>query len=151
MRRLILLLSLAVALPLCAEPKLADLAWMTGHWAATIDGVEMEEVWLAPRGGMLVGMHRDISKKRTSFEYQRIAETKDGIVYFAQPGGQPPTPFRLTSVSGHHVVFANPEHDFPKRIIYWLKDGKLCARVEGDGESAEQWCWARFRESRPSP
>lgn len=143
MRRLILLLSLALTLPLCAETKLADLAWMTGHWAATIDGVEMEEVWLAPRGGLLVGMHRDISKKRTSFEFQRIAETKDGIVYLAQPSGQPPTPFRLTEVSGHHVVFANPEHDFPKRIIYWLKDGKLCARVEGDGESAEQWCWER--------
>lgn len=143
MRRLMLLLALTAALPLFAQAKLDNLAWMTGHWAATIDGVEMEEVWLAPRGGLLVGMHRDISKKRTSFEYQRIAETKDGIVYLAQPSGQLPTPFRLTEMSGHHVVFANPEHDFPKRIIYWLKDGKLCARVEGDGESAEQWCWSR--------
>lgn len=145
MRRLTLLLALALALalPLFGETKLADLAWMTGHWAATIDGVEMEEVWLAPRGGLLVGVHRDISKKRTSFEFQRIAETKDGIVYLAQPSGQPPTPFRLTELDGNRAVFANPEHDFPKRIIYWLQDGQLCARVEGDGESAEQWCWAK--------
>ena len=143
MRRWMLFLSLTVALPLFAETKLDDLTWMSGHWAATIDGVEMDEVWLAPRGGLLVGMHRDISKKRTSFEFQRIAETKDGIVYLAQPSGQPPTPFRLAESSANRVVFANPEHDFPKRIIYWLKDGQLCARVEGDGESAEQWCWAK--------
>src|SRR5688572_31525415 len=88
MRRLTLLLSLALALPLCAETKLSDLAWMSGHWAATIDDVEMEELWTPPRGGVLLGLHRDISKKRTSFEFLRIAETKDGIVFLAQPGGQ---------------------------------------------------------------
>jgi len=143
MRRLILLLTFLTALPLCAEPKLSDLAWMTGHWVATIDGVEMEELWNEPRGGVLLGLHRDISAKRTSFEFLRIGETKEGIVYLAQPGGQPPTPFRLTEASGHRVVFSNPEHDFPKRILYWLKDGQLCARVEGDGGEGEQWCWSR--------
>jgi len=145
MRRLILLFTLALTLPLFGDPKLTDLSWMTGHWAATIDGVQMEEVWLAPAGGLLVGMHRDISAKRTSFEYQRIAETKDGIVYLAQPSGQPPTPFRLIESSANRVVFANPQHDFPKRILYWLDGEKLCARVEGDGEDGEQWCWSRMK------
>ena len=143
MRRLLPILSLVLALPLFGEAKIEDLSWMTGHWAATIDGVQMEEVWLAPGGGLLVGMHRDISAKRTSFEYQRIAETKDGIVYLAQPGGQPPTPFRLVESSANRAVFANPQHDFPKRILYWRDGEKLCARVEGDGESAEQGCWWR--------
>lgn len=143
MRRLILLLSLLAVLPLRGETKIADLAWMTGHWAATIDGVAMEELWSDPRGGLLLGLHRDISKKGTSFEFLRIAETKDGIAYLAQPGGQPPTPFKLTESANQRVVFANPEHDFPKRIIYWMKDAKLCARVEGDGGAGEEWCWAR--------
>lgn len=145
MRRLTLLLSLVLALPLCAETKLDDLSWMTGHWAATIDGVEMEELWSSVNGGVMLGLHRDISKKRTSFEFIRIAETKDGIVYLAQPGGRPPTPFKLNESTANRVVFANPEHDFPKRIIYWLHESQLCARVEGDGESAEQWCWARLK------
>jgi hypothetical protein len=142
--RTLLLLSLLIALPLCAETKLTDLAWMSGHWAATIDGVEMEEIWSSPAGGLLIGMHRDIGVQRTSFEFFRIAETKDGIVYLTQPGGRPATPFRLSEASANRVVFANPEHDFPKRILYWLQDGKLCARIEGDGqESNEQWCWAK--------
>lgn len=143
MRRLILLLALVVSLPLCAETKLEELSWMSGRWAATIDGVEMEELWSDVRGGLILGMHRDLSKKRTSFEFMRIAETKDGIVFLAQPGGQPPTPFRLTESSHQRAVFANPTHDFPKRIIYWRKDAKLCARVEGDGGTGEEWCWSR--------
>jgi hypothetical protein len=145
LRRLILLLSLIVVLPLRAETKLSDLAWMSGHWAATVDGMEMEETWSAPGGGLLLGMHRDISSERTSFEFFRIVETKDGIVYLTQPAGQPPTPFKLTESAEKRVVFSNPTHDFPKRIIYWMKDAKLCARVEGDGDAGEEWCWARVR------
>lgn len=139
----LLALTLACALPLCAEPKLSDLSWMTGRWTATIDGVEMEELWNEPRGGLLLGLHRDISPKRTNFEFLRIAETKEGIVYLAQPGGKAPTSFRLTESSTNRVVFSNPEHDFPKRILYWLKDGQLCARVEGDGGQGMEWCWSR--------
>ena len=141
--RLPLLLSLLVALPLHAETKIADLAWMTGHWAATIGGVAMEEQWSDPRGGLLLGTHRDVSSKRTSFEFMRIADPKDGMVYLAQPGGQPPTPFRLIESAEQRVVFANPDHDFPKRIIYWMKDAKLSARVEGDDGAGEEWCWSR--------
>ncbi|HYC59422.1 MAG TPA: DUF6265 family protein [Thermoanaerobaculia bacterium] len=143
MRTFTLLLSLALALPLCAETKLAELSWLTGEWAATIDGLEMEEIWSTPRGGVLIGMHRDISKKRTSFEFMRIAETADGITFFGQPGGKPAVPFRLTQSSAQRVVFANPEHDFPKRVIYRMKDSRLCARVEGDGDAGEEWCWSR--------
>jgi hypothetical protein len=143
MKRLILLLVLIAGLPLRAETKIVDLAWMSGHWAATIDGVEMEEHWSDPRGGLLLGIHRDVTQKRTSFEFLRIAETKDGLVYLAQPGGQPPTPFALIESGETRVVFANPAHDFPKRIIYWMKDAKLCARVEGDGGAGEEWCWSR--------
>jgi hypothetical protein len=140
MKKLILLL--AFTLPLCAEPKLADLSWMAGHWTGTHDGWQMEEVWLAPNGGVMVGMHRDAKDAKSSFEFLRIAATPDGLVYLAQPGGKPATPFPLTELSKGRVVFSNPQHDFPKRIIYSLQGAKLCARVEGDGEAAEEWCWS---------
>jgi hypothetical protein len=122
---------------------ISDLGWMSGHWTSTKDGVVMEEIWTEPRGGVMLGMHRDARESKASFEFIRIAATADGIVYFAQPSGRPPTPFTLIESSANRAVFANPEHDFPKRIIYWREDQKLCARVEGDGESAEQWCWAK--------
>ncbi len=137
-------IALALALPLfAAPPSLDHLAWMAGHWTLTKDGVVMEEIWSEPRGGVMIGMHRDANDAKASFEFFRIAVTRDGIVYFAQPGGRPPTPFTLVESGPSRVVFANPQHDFPKRIVYWREDAKLCARVEGDGESGEQWCWAK--------
>jgi hypothetical protein len=139
-----LLFALALALPLSAAPSIHDLRWMSGHWSATISGVEMEELWSEPKGGMLLGMHRDVrANGKASFEFFRIAETKDGIVYFAQPGGCAATPFALVEVSEGRAVFANPQHDFPQRLIYTLRDGRLCARVEGEGAAAEEWCWSK--------
>ena len=37
------------------------------------------------------------------------------------------------------VVFENPQHDFPQRIIYRLeKDGSLLARIEGVNQGREK-------------
>ncbi len=143
-----LIVCLALAIPATADDvTLESLAWMSGHWSATVDGEEMEEVWLAPRGGMMTGMHRDVKENgRTFFEFLRITRTPDGIVYLAQPKGLAPTPFKLSEATHHRVVFANPEHDYPQRIIYALRDGRLCARVEGPQrgkEMSEEWCWSR--------
>ena len=103
----------------------------------------MEEVWLAPAGGVMLGMHRDAKGEKVSFEFFRIAKTPEGLVYLAQPGGRPPTPFKLTEATATRAVFENPQHDFPQRIIYALRDGRLCARVEGGTETAQEWCWAK--------
>jgi hypothetical protein len=138
-----LLLCLALALPLSAAT-VNDLAWMAGHWKGTSDGTAMEEIWTAPGGGMLLGMHRDVGANgRAFFEFLRIEETKEGLVYLAQPKGAVPTAFRMVELSDRRVVFANPQHDFPQRIIYSLQDGRLCARVEGENGRPEEWCWTR--------
>lgn len=142
-----LLFVLAVAVHAGERPSAESLAWMSGHWAATIDGVQMEELWTAPQGGLLLGLHRDVRRDgRVSFEFLRIAEEDNGLVFIAQPSGRPPTRFPLVESSATRVVFANPAHDFPKRILYWRDGATLCARVEGaagDDAAAEQWCWAR--------
>jgi hypothetical protein len=45
------------------------------------------------------------------------------------------------------VVFENPDHDFPQRILYWLEDADvLRARIEGteDGENrGVEWTFRR--------
>ena len=139
MKKLTLLL--LVALPLfAADPTVDDLAWMTGHWS---DG-KVEEIWIAPKGDLMLGMGRTVrANGKASFEFLRIAKTEDGIAYIAQPGGRPPTSFKLVESKPGRVVFANPEHDFPKRIVYELRDGKLCARTD-DGKDGEEWCWSRM-------
>ena len=131
-----------------AKPALTDLAWIAGSWTGTIQGVEMEEHWTKPNGGSMIGIHRDVAKGRTvSFEFLRIEMQNDQLVYLSMPNGRSPaTPFPLKELSGTRVVFENPAHDFPQRIIYWKDGHDLRARIEGtmNGKAAsEEWRWSR--------
>lgn len=129
------------------KPALADLAWIAGSWTGTIQGVEMEEHWTKPNGGSMIGIHRDVAKGRTvSFEFLRIEMQNDQLVYLSMPNGRSPaTPFPLKELSGTRVVFENPAHDFPQRIIYWKDGHDLRARIEGtmNGKAGgEEWRWS---------
>ena len=121
---------------------------MAGLWTGVKDGVEMEESWLPPKGNSMLGVHRDVKNNRTtSFEFFRIEAGADGITYWASPRSKPPTPFRMIELSGKKVVFENPQHDFPQRVIYWLEgDNALHAKIEGTFKgqaSSEEWVWKR--------
>ena len=136
-------------------PKLASLGWLAGAWKGTDRGTAMEEFWTEPKGGLMLGLHRDVRDGRAvSFEFLRIEEGAGGLVYQASPRGAPATPFPLAEIGKERVVFANPDHDFPKRILYWLdKDGALHARVDaGEGLRGQEWRWERARAAgRPVP
>ncbi len=142
------LLTLAFFAAPAAPADVASLSWMSGVWTGSQNGTEYEEVWTAPRGGSLLGLHRDVSAGRTvSFEFLRIEAAEGALVYWASPGGRPATPFRAVETAKDRIVFENREHDFPTRILYWLgPDGALHARIEGtlQGKPAgEEWTWHR--------
>lgn len=138
--------------PAPSPGKIADLAWLEGHWTGADGPLQMEEIWTSPAGDSLVGLHKDVATRAgaarmVSFEFLRIDAGADGIAYIAQPGGQPPTRFALAEIGARRVVFANPTHDFPQRILYWLDDaGALHARVEGPkgGKTVgQEWTWTK--------
>jgi Domain of unknown function (DUF6265) len=118
-----------------AEPQatLSDLAWMTGSWVKTTGATRIEEQWLAPASHLMLGMSRTAKQgSRATFEFLRIEERPAGIYYVAQPGGRPPTDFKLTRRSGEEAVFENPRHDYPRLIQYRRNaDGTLLAHLEG--------------------
>lgn len=144
-----------VALLLCGAAARADglsdigrLAWLEGLWVGVQDGVESEERWTPVKGGMMLGLHRDVRGDRVLFwEFLRIAADAEGIHYHAQPRSAPPVSFRLVRLGAREVSFENPAHDFPQRIDYWLDgDGRLNAKVSGhiDGQlRSESWRWRR--------
>jgi hypothetical protein len=120
--------------PVSADP-LAPLAWLAGTWTdADPQGTAMEEHWTTPAGGTMFGTNRTVRGVSTiAFEFLRI-EARDGgkIVYIAQPQGRSPgTEFPLVDLTGTRAVFANPAHDFPKKLIYSFEDGFLTVVVEG--------------------
>ena|SRR5688572_9675256 len=127
----------ALATPITTEagPKISELAWISGDWQTAPGGrAQIEEHWMAPAGGSMVGMGRTVAGGRTvEFEYLRIEERADQIYYVASPKGRcPGTDFKLTRLSGQEALFENPEHDFPKRITYRKNsEGSLTASIDG--------------------
>ncbi len=113
---------------------LADLSWMVGDWEGTFRGAELEEHWISAKGRTMLGLGRTVLKDRTmSFEFLRLEQRKDGIVYVASPNGGPVTEFRQTASDARSAQFENPTHDHPKVIRYALTpDGGLVATLEGD-------------------
>ena len=136
MRPLPVLLALGLgATPLAAQgnAEAARLQWMAGCWRAESPRRTVEEQWMKPAGGLLLGMSRaSRADSVLSWELARI-ETEGGRLQFvAWPSGQRQAAFAATIVNDSMVVFTNPQHDFPQRIMY-LRRGtdSLLARVEG--------------------
>jgi len=144
----VLLLLLVLSVPVFA----ADFpSWMAGSWRLDAHGTRVEEQWTTAAGGIMIGMSKTVpAKGKTMFEFVRIAEVDGKLAYLAMPDGQLPTTFPLKSSTDSRIVFENPQHDFPQRVIYWRAGEKLCARIEGtmNGKAeGEEWCYSR--EARP--
>lgn len=155
----VVLMTLCVLLPgtvgrgADAPPITDSLAWMAGSWESTANGIETEESWLAPKSGLMLGVSRTTRPNAASaFEFLRINNTQEGVAYFAQPGGKPATAFKLMKLEGQSVVFENPEHDFPQRILYRREGDVLHARIEGTingKDRAKDWEFKKVDVKNP--
>jgi hypothetical protein len=115
-------------------PSIESLSWLVGAWTGKMGRAGIEEHWIPPAGKTMMGVGRTVVGDRTvGFEFFRIEQRPDAIVYIAQPGGRPPTEFRLTASTPTSATFENPQHDHPK-IIRYMKEGEgtLIAEIEGD-------------------
>jgi hypothetical protein len=127
-----------VMIPFVATPTYADihaLGWLAGCWAQDGQDAGSAEQWMAPAGKSMLGINRTVRNGTTvAFEFMRIIEDDQGeIVFIASPSGQETARFVLTSISKSELVFENPDHDFPQRIIYRLADkDTLVGRIEGN-------------------
>jgi hypothetical protein len=111
----------------------AELGWMAGCWERVAGSRRIEEQWMAPRGGLMLGMSRTMAGD-TLREYEQVAlfERDGRLVYAASPARQAPAEFSSIAVSDSAVIFENPTHDFPQRVIYRRGGAdSLIARVEG--------------------
>ena len=121
----------AVCSPASAQ-SLKEFAWLAG--SRSVKGNTLiEERWTDPASNMMLGVSRTVrGDKVVEFEFLRIEARADGLFYVAQPGGRPPTDFKLTKWDGTEAIFENPEHDFPKRVIYRrMPDNVVVAKVDG--------------------
>jgi len=130
------------------NPTLGDLSWMSGDWQTAPGGRrQIEEHWTAAAGGSMMGVSRTVAGDKTvEFEYLRIEQREDGIYYVAHPKARcPGTDFKLTRASATEAVFENPQHDFPKRIIYRKTDDGLTASIDaGEGSKGMSFVFKKM-------
>lgn len=109
------------------------LRWMAGCWSSSRGGVTIEESWMAPRAGVLLGVGRTSDAAHVQeFEFLRIYASHDTLVYAATPSGQAHAEFRAKTIAPGEIVFENPTHDFPTRVGYRrVGADSLIAFIEG--------------------
>lgn len=130
---IVLILLVASLAPHSATAQVAGLQWITGCWERRTATSVVTEQWTRPRAHMMLGTSQTTrGDSTTEYEQLRIFDRGTQVVYGAMPSGQPPAEFVATGVSDTLVVFSNPTHDFPQRVIYRRRGtDSLLARIEG--------------------
>lgn len=122
-----------------AQPvSLSPLVWLAGCWRRESASRVVEEQWMAPAGGVILGMSRTVAKaddKLVEFEQVRMEARGDRVVYVASPSRQETAEFTAVAYDDSSIVFENREHDFPQRIGYRrVGADSLAAWIEGPGK-----------------
>jgi Tol biopolymer transport system component len=116
---------------------LQSMHWLQGCWEMKRGAATTVERWQTASTGEMTGESRTVvnGQERES-EGLRLFSRGDTLVYESTPSRQQKTEFRAISWSGNEIVFANPAHDFPQRIVYRrVGADSVVARIEGDRDN----------------
>jgi hypothetical protein len=115
-----------------AQQGVERVAWLQGCWQIAGPDRIIEEQWMAPRAGTMLGMSRAVrGDKVAAYETMMIRESGGNLTFEAHPSGQPAATFASISIEDSQVVFENAAHDFPQQIGYRFKNGSLLAWIAG--------------------
>lgn len=123
-----------------AAADISELHWMSGCWSYDGEEPGSGEYWMPAAGDSMIAASRTVRDGLTvAFEYLRITQAADDTLeLIASPSGQEAAHFNMIDMSATRVVFENPKHDFPQRIIYELRDSThLLGRIEGTSGEEE--------------
>jgi hypothetical protein len=150
--KLVLTIAAALAVSAAAPPASSlpdaadDLAWMAGSWVSEGDSDWTEERWSRPRGGMMLGTAlTGKGAAANHYEFMRIAPDEAGrLTFWASPRGTTPEPFPAAGGGEGEIVFVNPAHDYPQRIVYRREGAELVATISlADGSKPQSWRYRR--------
>ena len=126
--------------------RINKLSWMLGEWEKAMPNGSFIENWQKETDTSYVGEGTYTSNSGDVLfsEKLRLEQRGDELWYIptieSQNQGKPVL-FKESKLVDNEVVFENPEHDFPQRIIYKrTSDSTLYARVEGmqGGQEAKE-------------
>jgi Domain of unknown function (DUF6265) len=96
--------------------------WFLGEWENLTPEAHFKENWVRKNDSTFTGQSIVIAKKNTVFFENIILEQKkDSLLYIVSvkdKNKEKPVSFYLTSASDTKLVFENPKHDYPNKIVY---------------------------------
>ena len=129
------------------ESSVQSVAWMQGCWLASSGASSTEEVWMPPRGGLMMGMSRSVRDGvATGFEFVLLREVEGALVFSASPSGQTPADFVASLAAPDLLRVENANHDFPQKIEYRpAPPDSMIASVYGDVDASTPAFQVRYR------
>ena len=118
---------------------LATLQWVLGAWRAQDDRAITHERWDQVSPTTFEGraeVVRKPSSETGDLETLRLVEMSGVVYYIAKVGHNDlPVAFKALECSDAGATFVNPDHDFPKRLVYRLEGGDRLTVDVSDGGS----------------
>ena len=121
------------------ESKFRSLKWLEGRWERTNvkSGMRANEQWQADAPYHLRGIGVTMKGADTVFLEKIQIVIKDGNIYYVADvkENEAPVHFKFTSLTSHGFICENPEHDFPKKIVYESNGTNLVVTISDDSKS----------------
>ena len=98
--------------------------WMTGCWQAKSarDGSTINETWLSPRGGSLLGIGQTyLDNKTTGWEAMRVYDEAGSVKLWLRPGARNELTMTLEAAGDAFNAFAVKEGDTTTKLRYERK------------------------------
>ncbi len=117
--------------------------WLVGEWKDVSKEGTLTETWTSESDSSLQARTFFITpKNETVFsEKVRLVSRNGNLIYIAQAYGQngdKPIEFAMTKNDSKEMVFENPKHDYPTKIVYENYGDSLKATISGREKGVEK-------------
>ncbi len=130
--QLLLLVNLLVS---CSEEQKTDYDWLLGQWERTnnAEGKTTFEQWTKVSNQQLEGLGFTLMGTDTTFkELMTLHQVKGNWQLDIRGVNETLTIFTITEHDSASFVAENPNHDFPKKIVYYKTASGFSASVSND-------------------
>lgn len=127
----------------CNKPTndLEKLHWLKGSWLLddttfSKHGIALYEQWTSEGDSVLKGVTMSVQGKDTQVEEEmKIVQRGRDLYYIAtvsNQNGSESVPFKMQYLKNDSFCFSNPQHDFPKYILYFKTSGNTITACISD-------------------
>jgi hypothetical protein len=125
-RKTILLLLIILSFASCQKSKevskIVGTDWLLGKWENKSADGNLLEIWKKANDSLFIGESYFIKGKDTLHSEQiQLKQKGENLFYIPTVKGQnndKPVTFKYKDTIGKQLVFENPKHDYPQKILY---------------------------------